>query len=103
MRGRTLRLLNMAITLSAPLFSTNCISTMTVGLALVSLQPIISPPTGVMTASISAAVVPGAKLLATTVQPEGCAAPRMLIPPAGLVGATWLYDALVDCSGRSSW
>lgn len=41
------------------------------------MQPDMSPPTGAMTLSMSAAVVPGAKLLATT--QYGPAAPRIVI------------------------
>jgi hypothetical protein len=50
---------------------------MTLGEVEINLQPDMSPPMGAMTLSMSAAVVPGAKLLATT--QYGPAAPRMVI------------------------
>jgi len=50
---------------------------MTLGEEDINLQPDISPPMGAMTLSMSAAVVPGAKLLATT--QYGPAAPRIVI------------------------
>jgi hypothetical protein len=81
-RTLTFWLLNVAITFSAPSLLTNCSSTMTVGLEDKSLHPSVSPPIGLMTASISAAVVPGAKLLAMTVHGPPVAAPRMLMPGA---------------------
>jgi hypothetical protein len=62
----TLWLLKVSITVSAALTSAKPISAMTVGLAAMSLQYRRSPPTLRITLSMSAAVVPGAKLLATT-------------------------------------
>jgi len=62
----TLWLLNVSITVSAALTSAKPISAMTVGLEAMSLQYRRSPPTLRITLSMSAAVVPGAKLLATT-------------------------------------
>ena len=62
----TLWLLKVSITVSAALTSAKPISAMTVGLAAMSLQYSRSPPTLRITLSMSAAVVPGAKLLATT-------------------------------------
>ena len=75
---RTFSLLNVAITFSAPLLSMKTISAITVGDEVMTLQLVISPPIGVMADSMSAAVVPGAKLLPTTTY--GPASPRMLIP-----------------------
>jgi len=54
------------MTLSALFFSLKTISAMTVGEEVKILQLCISPPLGIMADSISAAVVPGAKLLPTT-------------------------------------
>ena len=70
-----------------------------------SLQLLTSPPTGCIAASMSAAVVPGAKLLAiTTYGPadDGFAMPRMLIegPVGTLRMFAWLPDALGAESSR---
>jgi hypothetical protein len=65
-RNLTLLLLNVSMTLSASPTFVKPISAMTVGCAAMSLQNCSSPPTLLITLSISAAVVPGAKLLATT-------------------------------------
>ena len=73
---RTFLLLKVAITLSALCLSTNTISAMTVGVEVMILQLCISPALGTMADSISAAVVPGAKLLPITTY--GPARPRML-------------------------
>jgi hypothetical protein len=62
----TLLLLKVSITLSASPAFVKAISAMTVGCAAISLQNCKSPPTLRITLSMSAAVVPGAKLLATT-------------------------------------
>lgn len=67
------------MTFSAPAFSEKMISAMTVGWALIKRQDKISPPIEDIEASMSDAVVPGAKLLAMTV--NGPAAPRMVNPP----------------------
>jgi len=91
------------MTFSAPSFSTKSISAITVGWELARRQLSISPPIGAMTASMSAAVVPGAKLLAITVY--GLAIPRMLIPLAPFVALlrmlTWPF-AVFGWSARSS-
>lgn len=79
---RTFWLLKVAMTLSAPSLVANVSSTMTVGDAVNILQPSVSPPWGARTASISEAVVPGAKLLAMTVKGPVLATPRMLKPGA---------------------
>lgn len=50
---------------------------MTVGVDVIILQLSISPPLGIIADSMSAAVVPGAKLLPMTTY--GPAVPRMLI------------------------
>lgn len=58
---------------------------MTVGVDVMTLQLCISPPLGIIADSMSAAVVPGAKLLPMTTY--GPAVPRMLISspkPRGL-------------------
>jgi hypothetical protein len=60
---------------------------MTVGAAVSNRQPSVSPACGDMTASISAAVVPGAKLLAITVYGPPVATPRMLKPAPSLLRA----------------
>jgi hypothetical protein len=54
------------MTLSASSAFVKPISAMTVGVAAMSLQNCRSPPTLRITLSMSAAVVPGAKLLAIT-------------------------------------
>lgn len=77
----TFWLLNVAITFSAPAFSVNTISAMTVGVDATILQLCSSPPMGSIADSISAAVVPGAKLLPCTTY--GPAKPRMLYPLPG--------------------
>lgn len=75
----TFLLLNVLITVSAPDFSTKVISAMTVGVVATRRHSVICPPTSSMTLSMSAAVVPGAKLEAmTTCGPA--AAPLMLTP-----------------------
>ena len=79
---RTFWLLNVAMTFSAPSLVANVSSTMTVGDAVSILQPSVSPPWGARTASMSEAVVPGAKLLAMTVKGPVLATPRMLNPGA---------------------
>ena len=72
----TFWLLNVAITFSAPALSVNTISAMTVGVDATILQRWISPPIGSIADSMSAAVVPGAKLLPCTTY--GPAKPRIL-------------------------
>lgn len=59
---------------------------MTVGAELMILQLCISPPLGTIADSMSAAVVPGAKLLPITTY--GPAVPRMLISSARPLDAT---------------
>lgn len=70
------------MTFSAPSRVANVSSTITVGEAVSILQPSVSPPWGDMTASMSEAVVPGAKLLAMTVNGPVLATPLMLNPGA---------------------
>lgn len=77
-RDFTFLLLKVEITLSALLLSANIISAMTVGVEVMILQLCISPTVGTIADSISAAVVPGAKLLPITTY--GPARPRMLNP-----------------------
>ena len=72
----TFLLLKVVMTLSALCLSTKTISAMTVGVEVMILQLCISPALGTMADSISAAVVPGAKLLPITTY--GPARPRML-------------------------
>lgn len=87
--GFTFLLLNVPMTASAPARSVKHISAITVGDDATSLQYIISPPTLAMTLSMSAAVVPGTKLLAMTMYGPP-AAPLMLIsaaPPTALASA----------------
>jgi hypothetical protein len=81
-------LLKVAITFSAPPLSVKTISAMTVGDDVKIWQDCISPPSGVIADSMSALVVPGAKLLPMTVY--GPASPRIVIP----VPSRW-KDALV--------
>lgn len=88
----TFSLLNVAITFSAPILSTKTISAMTVGDDVITLQLVISPPTGIIADSISAAVVPGAKLLPTTT--HGPAKPRILMPLPARRTVTWLLVPL---------
>ena len=59
---------------------------MTVGEAVSILQLCISPPLGIIADSMSAAVVPGAKLLPMTTY--GPAVPLILISSPGRLGAT---------------
>lgn len=66
------------MTVSADGFSAKIISAITVGLADMIRQLIISPATPTIADSMSAAVVPGAKLLACTM--NGPAVPLMDIP-----------------------
>jgi len=54
---------------------------MTVGLEAISLQYKMSPPTLRITLSMSAAVVPGAKLLATTTYGPPAAPLMLMLPP----------------------
>ena len=81
----TFSLFNVAITSSAPPLSMKTISAITVGDDVMTRQECISPPTGIIADSISADVVPGAKLLPTTVY--GPASPRILIP----MPASWTF------------
>lgn len=75
----TLWLWKFATTLSAPCLSAKAISAVTVGYVDTTLQLTIAPPTGSSADWISAAVVPGAKLLPiTTNGPEP--APLIEIP-----------------------
>ena len=85
---RTFSLLNVAMTFSAPALSMKTISAITVGDEVIILQLVISPPIGVMADSMSADVVPGAKLLPTTTY--GPAKPRMLIPVPAARTVIWL-------------
>lgn len=94
MSMHTFSLLNVAITFSAPLFSAKAISANTVGEEVMTLQLKISPPIGVMADSMSAAVVPGAKLLPTTIY--GPASPRILIPFPAPRTFTWLLTPFVS-------
>jgi hypothetical protein len=66
-------------TFSAPDLSANTISAATLGCFEVILQSIKSPPTDSIADSISAAVVPGAKLFPNTTHGPG-AVPLMAIP-----------------------
>lgn len=58
---RTVWLLNVSMTLSAPSLLSKTISAMTIGCDLSKRQLWTIPPMGVIALSISAAVVPGAK------------------------------------------
>ena len=69
------------MTFSAPVLSVNTISAMTVGVDVKILQLCSSPPMGSIADSISADVVPGAKLLPCTTY--GPANPRILYPLPG--------------------
>lgn len=100
--------LKVSMTRSPPSRDVNAISTIMMGFDLTIRQLTISPPTGVMALSMSAAVVPGAKFCAMTV--NGPARPRMVIPmglllaaPAAPLGLMMLTccGASVDVSMRS--
>lgn len=109
MRNPTVLSLKVSITRSPPSRDANAISTIKMGFDLTIRQLTISPPTGVMALSMSAAVVPGAKFCAMTV--NGPARPRMVIPmglpllaaPAAPLGLMMLTccGASVDVSMRS--
>lgn len=77
----TLLLLKVSMTLSASPASVKPISAMTVGVAATSLQNCRSPPTLRITLSMSAAVVPGAKLLAITTYGPPAAPLMLMLPP----------------------
>lgn len=77
----TLLLLNVSMTLSASPASEKPISAMTVGCAAISLQNCSSPLTLRITLSMSAAVVPGAKLLAITAYGPPAAPLMLMLPP----------------------
>lgn len=91
-------LLNVSITRSPPSRDTNSISTRINGLVLTIRQLAISPPTGVMALSMSAAVVPGAKFCAMTL--KGPASPRIVRFCAGF-GLITLTCALLPPSSMS--
>ena len=70
---------------------------MTVGEAVSILHLTISPPVDMRAASISAAVVPGAKLLPITVNgPSGAAIPLILTSPLGGAGFSLVRSTVVD-------
>ena len=84
--------LNAAITLSPASLDPNTISANIIGLVFTTRQTSISPPTGVITLSISAAVVPGAKFCIRT--ENGPAKPLIEISGSGafskaLLGFLW--------------
>lgn len=66
--GQTFCELKAATTLSAPRLSANTICAVTEGYDFVILHWRMSPPVGLNAASMSSAVVPGAKLLPMTTQ-----------------------------------
>lgn len=97
-KPHTVLLLNVSMTLSPPSRETNTISAMRKGFVLTILQLTISPPTGVMALSISAAVVPGAKFWPR--RAYGPARPRMVRPlpdvawNEGVTTLTWSVSIL---------
>lgn len=88
------------MTRSPPSLETNDISTIMMGWVLMILQPTISPPTGVMALSISAAVVPGAKFCAMTL--KGPARPRIVMLGADDLTMLTCCGASPDVSMRST-
>jgi hypothetical protein len=97
---QTFWLLKVDMTLSALSLESKTISTTTVGAALISLQLWISP-NGAIADTTSAAVVPGAKLLATTVKGPPVATPRMLNPGASSRAAGMLLRVLFWIADRN--
>ena len=87
------------MTVSALCFSLKIISAITVGVDEIILQLCISPPLGIMADSISAAVVPGAKLVPTTTY--GPAVPRMLSSSPGLFAVVPLRCDWVTAASKS--
>lgn len=85
----TVLLLNVSMTFSPPSLDANAISTMMNGCVLTISQPTISPPTGVIALSISAAVVPGAKFCAMTA--KGPASPRIVMPASRVWFWFWFW------------
>lgn len=81
MGERTVFPLNASITLSPASLDPNTISASMIGLVFTTRQTSISPPTGVITLSISAAVVPGAKFCIRT--ENGPARPLIEISGSG--------------------
>lgn len=77
------------------------ISAMTVGCAASSLQNCRSPPTLRITLSMSAAVVPGAKLLATTTYGPPAAPLMLMLPPPFPTAVAFLPALLFLGSGAS--
>lgn len=92
-------LLNVSMTLSPPSLDANTISTIIKGCVLTTSQLTISPPTGVMALSTSAAVVPGAKFCPMTA--NGPASPRIVMPASGLCDLPFL-TMLTCCLTESS-
>lgn len=77
------------MTFSPPSLDANAISTTMNGCVLTISQLTISPPTGVIALSISAAVVPGAKFCAMTA--KGPASPRIVMPASRVWFWFWFW------------
>jgi hypothetical protein len=98
----TLWLLKVSMTVSAAVTSAKPISAMTVGLAEMSLQYSRSPPTLRITLSMSAAVVPGAKLLATTTYGPPAAPLMLMIAEEPALRVRWRRGSCC-CSWAEVW